>query len=566
MGVPTWDLEAVGWTVPVSIGFYDGFDYHEFLKRDEDDNIVWRFLEFLREHYNGIKLFAHYAGKYDNLFILQELCKRDEALTLQAGAGKLKWTKPNITFEDSYLLAPMKLDKLNKMLGVNPKQEWDHSSTLKPWEMGERLDTFRAYQKADCITLSESIHRLCEVIGGAFGVTPSITMATTAVKTLDKCFFDLDKVDSNEDYEEFIRKALYGARNEVYKRYGERINIYDVKDMYMSCYDTPMPTGLLTWIRPNIDRGSLAEAVVKIPKSMYIGPLPVRRGGSLIFPTGELTGWWDIYELRNAVKFKGVDLKIKRQLCAEELPILKEFGVFVSRLKGTTPLSQYWKLFGIAVSGKLGQSRWRDTIQHVSAVKNMAGCAPVDKNELYFRSMEYIKGHTPYIKPAVTMRVRAEARIRHLDFLLAALKDGEIFYGDTDSVFTTSTLPIGTKSGELNLINKAKRGYFIRQKLYGLVTKDGMVQRSAGYSDLKLTEEDFKKLLEGSDLEFMDGEMPNYRQVLNGKDLERIEGKKSLSSSFSSNRQSLGNDTEPIYISPKTSTPLQTRDGLASQL
>lgn len=548
--IPTWDLEAIGWTYPISIGMWDGYNYHEWLRKSEDHDIVWEYLCFLKQ-YEGIHLFAHCASKYDNLFILKSLCEHEEPIKLEAGLAKLKWVQPNISFEDSYLLAPMKLEKLNKMLGVEEKEHWDHKQTLKPWEMGDKLPTFRNYQKTDCISLSHAMTRLCEEIGRNFGVTPSITLATTAVKTISKCFFDLDMIESHEELEDFIRAAIYGARNEIYKRYGEDVYHYDIHDMYTSCYDVPVPIGEMRWVRPDIDNGTLAEATVKIPKDLYIGPLPYRDKGRLTFPVGEPpTSWWDLRELRNAVKNHGVDITIRRQLAADEEPVLDAFGKFINKLRGESELSRYWKLFGVSPSGKFGQSRWRDITRYVTEVPNFRGAVPIDKDELYFRNMEYIKGRSPYIKPAITMRIRAEARIRHLNYLLEAKKHGDIHYGDTDSVFCHHRFPINENpmSGELAYLGKADRGYFIRQKLYGLITDGVMTQRSAGYSDLKLSEEDFQKLLKGDKVEFMDGELPDYRRLLSGGDLKRIEGKRSISSSFLPNRIEDGDDSRPICL------------------
>ncbi len=557
MGIPVFDIESIGWVHPISVGYFDGYNYHEFIRQSEDDDIVWRFLTFLRQ-YQGIKLFAHCASRYDNLFILNSLIQHEEPLELQAGMAKLKWSEPNITFEDSYLLAPMKLSKLCQMLDISQKEIWDVTQTQQPWEMGrEKLSTFRSYQKTDCIALSEAMSKLCGEIGKAFGVEPSMTMATTAVKTISKMFFDLQQIDSNEYVEEFIREATYGGRNEIYKRYGENILHYDIHDMYISCYDVPVPIGELRWSKANLDTASMVEAKVKIPEDAYIGPLPFRdEVGRLLFPRGELPyTWWDGRELRNAVDKCNVDITIRRQLNADEVPALKEFGAYMSRLRNDLdhPLAKYWKLFGIAPSGKFGQSRWKDAIRHASKVKNFRGAVPIDKNELYFKTIEYSKGKAPYIKPALTMRIRAEARIRHLDCLLEAHDAGEnIYYCDTDSVFTTYLFPIieKPKSGELAYLGEIQRGYFLRQKLYGLVIKDSLIQKSAGYSDLKLTEEDFKKLLRGGTHSFDVADLPNYTKVLTSGDLKLLESKRKISAAFLPNRAEDGDDSKPILIKP----------------
>jgi len=546
MGIPVFDIEAVGWVHPIAIGFYNGFIYKEFIRESEQDDVLWRFLSYLKENYQGIKLYAHCASKFDNKLVLASLYQHGEIAIPEAGLIKLRWKEPKIYFEDSYLLLPMSLKKINNMFGVEEKKEWPHGENLNPWEMGERLGSFREYLKTDCLSLSHSLDKLCESLGFNFGIMPSITLSTTSVKAFDRCFYDVERIEANEEYEEFIREATYGGRNEVYKRYGEKINLYDVNSMYVSCYDTPVPIGKMRWIKGDLDRGTLAEAFVKVPKDFFIGPLPYRSRGLLFFPVGEFQGWWDVKELRYAVEL-GCDVTIKRQLCSDEEPILEAFGTFVTSLR-QKGYKELWKLFGLSLSGKFGQSRWRDNVKYVGDIGNFKGYAPLDKDELYFQRKEYIEGRAPYIKPAVSMSIRAEARVRHLKILLEASKEGEIFYGDTDSVFTTNTLPTGGNPGELTYLGKAERGYFIRQKLYSLIQDGRMRQKSAGYSDLKLSEEDFKSLLTGKNLEQEIEELSTYKGIFKEKDLNLIERSRSLKGNMGNSRISIGFDTEPICL------------------
>ena len=548
MGVPVFDIETTGWSLPISVGFYTGEDYYEFMRESESDDVIWRFLTFLKQ-FPGIKLYAHCAAKFDNKFILHSLCQHDEKISLEAGLAKLKWVEPNISFEDSYLLVPMSLEKACKLFEVGEKGEWKHDLGLKPWEMGSKLGTFRAYQKSDCIILSQILMKLAELFALNFGVLPSISISTTAAKAFDKCFYDLRSVKANSEFDEFIRLATYGARNEVYSRYGENINHYDVYNMFVSCYDIPVPVGRMRWIKPNIDRGTLAEVFVKVPKDRYIGPLPYRHERQLMFPVGEWgPDWYDMNEIRNAVN-QGVDISIRRQLCCDEEPILKEFGEFVGKLRKSAH-SYYWKLFGLSLSGKFGQSRWRDSVRHVTDIKDMRGYFPLDKEELYFQTKEYFGGEAPYIKPAISMRIRAEARIRHLNYLLEAHQKHKLYYCDNDSVFTTGELPysINPQSGELAYLGKAERGYFIRQKLYGYVSEGSLIQRSAGYSDLKLTEDDFKGLLEGKEIMFLDGNLPDYNKIMKEKELKWLERSRCLRDTYASNRVTVGLETEPICL------------------
>lgn len=547
VGIPVWDLESLNWVTPVAIGFYDGLTYKDFVLENEEDDILWRFLCYLRDHYAGIKLFAHFASKYDNKFVLATLRRHDEKVKLEAGFLRLRWVGPNILFEDSFSLCPMALEKMSRMFGVEEKGKWDHTKTKKPWEMPDQLPVFREYLKTDCMALSHALGRLCETLGTTFGHMPSISLATTAAKIFDKCFCSTKDIDPNIEFEGFIRAADYGGRNEVYKRYGESINLYDIHWMYISCYNVPVPIGKLRWIKPDIDRGTVAEATAKVPKDWYIGPLPVKKNRKLIFPVGFLDHkWWDMYDIRNAAAM-GVDITIHRQLCCEEEPALFGFGKFINSLEGKGK-DAFWKAFGISLSGKFGQSRWRDSIKFVEEIKDLRGCTPADDQEEYFTFKEYAGRGAPYIRPLIYIRVRTEARIRHLRLLLQAAKDGEIFYGDTDSVHTTSELPTGDGVGDLVHLGKAERGYYIRQKLYGLIRGGRLDQKSAGYSDLKLSEEDFKNFLKDGHIVTTISHLPSYRKILSGKEVALLYQGRKISGDLGDNRIPVGNDTEPIVL------------------
>jgi len=557
--VPTYDIEAMDWVNPIAVGLFDGINYREFLKTSDEDDVIWKFLEHLRDNLKGIRLYAHNAAKYDAKFILAKLQEKREPIRMEAGLFRLVWLRARVTFEDSYVALPGSLRVLSEGFGVSQKLEWGHEDTDYPWVMkAQELDAFRAYLKRDCMSLSEVMEKYCERLLTCFKVTPSLTLALTAMKAFDKNYYPVKKIASNEKFEKQIRAATYGGRNEVYRRYGENLNFYDVRSMFMSCYDVPVPVGKLLWTTPNIDTGTLARARVKVPTSFYIGPLPVRYRGRLTFPVGELPPcWWDTRWLQFAAGL-GCDISILQQLRADEEPILKDFAedTYSLRVNSTKEIeSRLWKLFGLRLSGKFGQSRWQSRIVHTNEIKDYTGSYPMDANEEYHEFTEYISGHkAPYIKPAISMRIRSEAGIRHTKLLLEALSRGEIYYCDTDSIATNATLPIGKGLGELQLVNKALRGYFIQCKFYGYVSPMGVLhQTSAGFRDFRLDEEDFKRLLEGRKVD--EGfylSLSNWREVLKKAAVRKVNRHRKISGilGFKTRRQ-LGKDTRPLVLSLK---------------
>ncbi len=187
MSVPVFDIEAMNWVFPIAVGYFVEDEYHEVLKIDEDCDVIWEFLKELSK-YRGVRLYAHNAANYDNRFILDSLVKHNQAVRLQAGLGKLEWVEPGISFEDSYLILGRNLAACCEAFGVDRKLEWEHSETTSIWEMGSKLESFRAYLKRDCLSLSKSLEAFSRLLLDNFSVTPSSTLALTAMKAFNKLF------------------------------------------------------------------------------------------------------------------------------------------------------------------------------------------------------------------------------------------------------------------------------------------------------------------------------------------------------------------------------------------
>ena len=548
MSAPVFDIEAINWVEPIAVGYCINDEYHQVLKLHETHDVIWEFLKEISK-YKGVRFFAHNAANYDNKFVLDALVRHGQEARFAAGLGSLIWVGPNIYFDDSFMLLGLKLASCCDAFDVPRKLGWSHDDTRNPWEMKDALPAFTEYLRRDCESLSSVVDSFSKLLIENFGVAPATTLSLTAVKAFDKRFTPVKKIAPNIDFEVFLRSAIYGGRNEVYKRYGENVHFYDVRRMYMSCYDTPVPTTQLRWRNPDIDRGTLAEARVKVP-DMLVGPLPYRlnegRSSRLVFPIGEFQGWWDMVELRNAVKL-GVDVTIIRQLEADEQPILKPFADLVDELSAgaNEAMSRIWKLFGLRLSGKFGQRRYQKEIRHVRLIKD-GEYNPIDESEIYHEVFVGNNTRAPFIRPAISMRIRAEARVRHLNYLLQA-KD--VYYSDTDSVYTTSRLETGEHLGDLKYVCFAKRAYFVGNKFYGFVDESGTLrQKTAGYRDYQLSEGDFKQILAGGELTFYFERIGDWKQVLKGHGVNLDERKFTYRRPPNSNRVMGEAETSPIKL------------------
>ena len=181
----------------------------------------------------------------------------------------------------------------------------------------------------------------------------------------------------------------------------------------MSCYDTPVPIGEMKFRSPKMEEGTLAEAIVTVPEDWYIGPLPLRHDRRLIFPVGKFRGWWDMVELRYAEEL-GCKIELRRQIEAEEEPVLKEFGDKICELRSGSKgeLTRLWKALGLQLVGKFAQSRARTYVKHADTIEDLEGWTPLTDNEEYFEGeRKATKGLQAFllktVKPAITMRIRA---------------------------------------------------------------------------------------------------------------------------------------------------------------
>ena len=556
-GVPTLGM-TIGYigdndpTSPAVLGFFTGAtdQYFEFVREHEDDDIIWRFLDFLRNTYPGITIYSHNGVDNEHKFLINALVHRGEKIRFMGGTSKIEWDEPSITFIDSYSVMAMGISKMTRAMNVTRKAgtQDQHTGPVRDPEM-----------RVNCIALSECLGRFESLLLHHFDISPSSTISLIAVKVLDRKFFPLKYIHPNEKYERFVRRATYAGRNEVYRRFGAGVNLYDIRGNYISCYDTPVPTGQMFWINPDLSRGSLCEAIVKVPEDMFVGPLPVRIEGRLYFPVGKLRGWWDTTELRFAEEL-GCTVEPLRQLCAEEVPALKTFADYLCNLRDQADYEEYnpdlgrlWKTLGLRLCGKFGQTRSRSEVCHILDLDDETGWCPIDTHEVYHEKTSSMEGsRMPFIRTAVNMRIRAEARVRHLRILLAADRKGQIFYGDTDSVYTTAQMSVGTKHGELQLKDWASRAYFIKCKTYGYIDRNGRTkQRTAGFKDVALSEADFQAVLdEGKEVHFTWKSLPGWKTAITADNICELEKIRTLRDDSDSNRAVCANgvDTKPLIF------------------
>ena len=285
--------------------------------------VLDRFFEYLVQDGENKKIYAHFGGKFDFLFLLNYLLFHPDwevKNMIPRGSGLLCFDAIaemgngcpiKLSFNDSSAMLPFGLKSLTNNFKVESlKQDWDHSKTL-PWSVPELVK----YCEFDCRGLHQVIEKyhtwpIIKRAGGAG------TIAGQAMRVL-RTKMDVEVWSLSPRVDEFVRKAYFGGRTEIFKPLfngPDRLRCYDVNSLYPTVMRDPPQVGNIPKAYPskfkemnfNYEPDSIGfyEAEVEVPDDMYVPPLGVvwnvNGGKKFIFPTGRFKGAWSTLELEYA--------------------------------------------------------------------------------------------------------------------------------------------------------------------------------------------------------------------------------------------------------------------------
>lgn len=629
------DTQAPGFTRPFLIGFYDGLHYRAFTASTENLTHSWkrrhnlpggvvdRFLNFiLQPRWSKYKIFAHNGGKFDHLFILKWLvARRDKyAFRIASVQGKIQkldvWRRndPQVvwSFHDSLSLVPLSLAEMGATF-VSDGQQKD-TLPLETPESATRL--WQKYNRIDCEVLYTSIQAFCALVkklGGSVGITaPATSMKVfrsayqrewisihahlpDCDRTCHGCVrYSCDR-QCHGCAHEFVRKGYYGGRTELFEEYGFRISYFDINSSYPASMRDPMPIGDMEVIDNPTERElvSLArgrvgfvEATVDIPKSCKIPPLPLRKDGKLIFPTGAFSGVWDWEELKLIYhgRVRGKIRSIGRTVWYEAKAIFRDMVADlyayrdINRPDYDKGLAFIAKLLLNSLYGKFAMDPVRTGLELVASFQDPPRDGwPIDgKFDCPIWECERIC-EAPYIVPQISAHITALSRIRlFLGMMEVVSKKGRVFYVDTDSIFCNVELETGPLLGQWKKEKPgiALEGHFVLPKLYQyLFHKLGckskrckgcapqIAKRKDGTEYEKLSEERMKGVSGGAQtaenfVRMIDGETLKFNRLMMHKTLLKsnvsgprvVNASKSMRTVYDKRVLLVGGTTRPIHL------------------
>ena len=489
------------------VGWYDGKEYKCFesvpLPPDDARSAVSQFCAwyFLRRPPGPI--YAHNGGNFDHLYILRWLLRhmpeaRVEFIPTQSSIllmtiiiGKRKYE-----FRDSMRLMVAGLDDIAKtLLGQGKVQGIDYDTLHTDPRRYE-------YLKRDCVALFDCIVKFRDIVINRLGGAMGLTAAATAIETLRSGYLQRSIAGLTPAREKLIREAYYGGRTEVFHigtsfSSTTPLRCYDVNSMYVWALSQPLPcdhvkdTHKQCWsdgegfVECEVDTSGCSGYSRNYPI------LPYRHEGKLLFPLGRFRGTWATPELRLALQHGYRLTWIGRAIWFRLSTVFKSYVETLYRLRDKglpeydPTLSAIAKVLGNATYGKFGTNREREKIHLAPNVQEI-----LDKRMRPLQGpfnlpvyIEDCQSEASYILPHLAAWVTSLARVRLLNYIYQCYP-WRVFYCDTDSVFTTATLPTGKALGEMKAeYEDIESAAFVAPKVYRLTHSDKHVTtRAKGFA------------------------------------------------------------------------------------
>jgi len=199
----------------------------------------------------------------------------------------------------------------------------------------------------------------------ALGAELKLTAASTALDCFRRKYLHESIPCLGAPLQARLHNGYYGGRVECF-RIGDFNDGPYYKNDVNGAYVSVMISGNLPNIGTfgqattmDLTREGMAHVRLKVPNYLWAGPLPVK-GEKLIFPTGNLEGWWTFNELRQAIN---AGVKVMDVLDAyssqKSEPYLRDMMLELRKIRENPatpgPVSKMAKLLGNSLYGKFGQ-------------------------------------------------------------------------------------------------------------------------------------------------------------------------------------------------------------------
>jgi len=448
------------------------------IMKDNEIMVFWNkkeMADYLKTKYmSRYMAFATNLGfDWNALFNLE-----DDWDLLYNGSRLIRTTfRPNHTSQyDTMNLAPdMSVKKMGKSLGL-PKLEMKDFAMASDEEIKEYniRDTEITYRWV-CWFQNE-VNKL----GGEL----KPTIASTALDLWRRKYLYNDINQPSWLKNKSSYDSYYGGRVEVYKKglMPKKFFVYDINAMYpFVMLKTAFPDiNYLKFNKKNdleyiSEYEGCASVSIYVPPS-YIPMVPYRHMERLLFPCGFLNGVWTNTELRYAMDNGCAVNKIYWNLYSDrEEYYFTDFitDLYQKRMEYKKDNMPEEKVVKRLMNGSYGKFATKinkkgsgilRAINDNTKLEDLIGAMVYD-NKFYVKRLNKIP---VYIMPLISSYITAESRILLHKYLIK----NEVYYCDTDSLFTPDTMDTSSLLGDLKLEYTARTGWIFGNKMYYLFTDE----------------------------------------------------------------------------------------------
>ena len=358
------------------------------------------------------------------------------------------------------------------------------------------------YCQQDCVTLHQILIKFNQLIFSkwSLNINNYPTLPSLAFGIFRSNFLEentIPKFTGQMYYD--IKKSFLGGHTDLYIPYGENLNHYDVNSLYpsvMTKYD--MPVGPIKWFEGNIleeDKNAYGFFFCKIitPKNMnrplLMTKVKTSSGFRTIAPLGTWNDWLFSEEMHNYKNY-GYKFKVIKGYTFNKSNIFKDYVSQLYSIKQNTPKSDPMylisKLLMNSLFGRFGmnfdlpnykfikEEDIKDFIQ-----KDFIQVSDIITLDNGYNLIEFLStkdkslddSNTIYnISISIASAITSYSRLEMAKWL--ADTNLNIWYMDTDSIITDSTLPSDNELGGLKLENQYKEAVFLAPKVYGGITTE----------------------------------------------------------------------------------------------
>lgn len=383
-----------------------------------------------------------------------------------------------LRFIDSMNYAPFSVEKWGKILNL-PKLSRPKCFSRYPESTSERME-LEAYNMRD----SEITYKAMKFLQSNFnalGCNMKLTIASTAMDLFRRKYLKRPLFQPDIEILQYLYKGYYGGRTEAIKRGRvKNLNKYDVNSLYpfamLNEYPDPNFMRYCSICRNDIiyKYEGLCEARIEAPFS-YIPYLPVRHGElkKLLFPCGDIKGYYTLFELRKAIEH-GYKLK-KIYSAVIYTKTSKPFYDYITSLydrrlieqKKKSPNELIFKLLMNCLYGK-----WAQKIDNKESIihKDNVTYAMIKASKAFFRAGDFFVfnaglSYIPkFVNPIFSIYTTAYAR--DILYNLIDKSQKQVYYFDTDSLFTRHEHEVSSALGSLKFEGFIKEGIIVKPKMY----------------------------------------------------------------------------------------------------